>query len=402
MSVPMTAEPIRSDRPESFPWTVLHDRHPALLQQVRDAYPYPPEQLRAIDALEREIAGVIEPLTDEADDAPIWADWAWEYLGRTWYEVPFLWAENYFYRKLLAAVGFLQPGPWLGIDPFAPLKAAELAGGVVDAELAALDGLAELTWAERIDALLLAALWGNRADLGFLIQAGGARSAPGERVDHLVVDDRDRLRELLSDLRPSGGLVVLVADNAGRELLPDLVLLDQLLGSGVASEVVLHVKPRPYFVSDATPFDVLAAVARLVAGPVAASAIGRRLRTAIETGRLTVRAHPFSVAPFGYQELPDDLRAEFAAAKLTIMKGDLNYRRLVGDRSWPATTSFAELTKYFPGPVVALRTLKSDVVVGLDAATVTDLDATGTAWRTSGTYGLIQAYRGAVDVPQVR
>jgi hypothetical protein len=75
------------------------------------------------------------------------------------------------------------------------------------------------------------------------------------------------------------------------------------------------------------------------------------------------------------------------------MKGDLNYRRLVGDRNWPATSSFAALTDYFPGPVVALRTLKSDVIVGLDPATLADLDNTGTAWRTSGTHALIQLSR---------
>jgi hypothetical protein len=380
--LPDLSSSIRSNEPGSFPWTVLHDRHPALLQQVRDAHPYPPEQQRAIDDLEREIAGKIEPLTDTADDAPTWAAWSAEYLGQSWYDVPFLWAENYFYRKLLAAVGYLEPGPWLGIDPFAPLKAAELAGPIVDDELAALDGLAGLTPDERLDTLLLAALWGNRADLSFLI--GGGQTAGAQ---HLVADDR-------AGLALTGGRVVLVADNAGRELLPDLVLIDHLLDAGRADEVLLHVKPRPYFVSDATTADVLAALQRLIGGPTAASEIGRRLAAALRDGRLTIRADPFSVAPMGYQDLPlveDGLRADAAAAMLTIMKGDLNYRRLVGDRGWPATSSFASRTSYFPGPVVALRTLKSNVIVGLDPAVVQGLDDTGTVWRTSGAYGLIQA-----------
>ena len=73
------------------------------------------------------------------------------------------------------------------------------------------------------------------------------------------------------------------------------------------------------------------------------------------------------------------------------MKGDLNYRRLVGDNYWPATDSFAALTTYFPGPVVTLRTLKSDVVVGLEKSAVAELDAAENTWRVSGTHGLIQA-----------
>lgn len=92
--------------------------------------------------------------------------------------------------------------------------------------------------------------------------------------------------------------------------------------------------------------------------------------------------------------MPDDLCQDFAGADVTVMKGDLNYRRLVGDQLWPATTPFEERTAYFPGPVAALRTLKSDVIVGLDERTETALDAEhGQGWRTSGTHALIQARR---------
>ncbi len=89
--------------------------------------------------------------------------------------------------------------------------------------------------------------------------------------------------------------------------------------------------------------------------------------------------------------MPADLRAEFAAATVTVLKGDLNYRRLVGDRRWPPTTPFADVTAYFPGPVAALRTLKSDVITGLTAETEEALEASGEGrWRTSGTHALIQ------------
>jgi hypothetical protein len=89
--------------------------------------------------------------------------------------------------------------------------------------------------------------------------------------------------------------------------------------------------------------------------------------------------------------MPADLREEFAAATLTVFKGDLNYRRLVGDQLWPPTTPFEDVIAYFPGPAAALRTLKSDVVTGLDGRTEAALDAAeGPGWRVSGTHALIQ------------
>jgi len=78
---------------------------------------------------------------------------------------------------------------------------------------------------------------------------------------------------------------------------------------------------------------------------------------------------------------------------VTILKGDLHYRRLVGDRDWPPITRFADVAAYFPGSVATLRTLKSDVITGLNPATVADLDATGQPWRTGGNHGLIQIKR---------
>ena len=48
--------------------------------------------------------------------------------------------------------------------------------------------------------------------------------------------------------------------------------------------------------------------------------------------------------------MPPDLRDDFASADLTLMKGDLNYRRLVGDHLWPPTTPFTEVTVLLPRP----------------------------------------------------
>jgi hypothetical protein len=378
MSTETPPELLNND-PEGFAWEVWHDRTPQLIRQIRDALPYGPAQRRALDALLAEIAsGVIGPLGPDAHDRDVWAPWGADHYGKPWQDAPFLSSEAYFYRRLLGAVDFFAPGPWHWVDPFEHLKTAELRSPALEADLAALD--ATLPVGEQGRAKLLAALWGNRADLGFRI----GRTAVDPASAGLVADDSARLWASLS---PTAD-VILVADNAGREMVADLILIDHLLGNQLARSVSLHVKPRPYYVSDANTADVIACLRRLAEAGGLAAEISVRLWSAAADGRLTVDTHDFYCAPWSYHRMPPDLSAAFGRATLTIFKGDLNYRRLVGDRAWPATTPFSEVTAYFPGPVAALRTLKSDVVTGVDRATLAGLE--GTRWRVDGTHGLIQ------------
>ncbi|MFD4906591.1 damage-control phosphatase ARMT1 family protein [Kitasatospora purpeofusca] len=285
------------------------------------------------------------------------------------------------------STGYFRPGTWQGIDPFAPFKNAELSSSAVDDELAALSNLPSLSAEKRAEVLLSSALWGNRADLSFQITAtAGDAQSPA-----LISDDSPLLWSALA--AASNPRVCVIADNAGRELLPDLVLIDHLLTSGLAAEVVLYVKPSPYYVSDATTADVLAAIERLRTAPEQeAELIGRRLWQAMNSGTLVVCTHQFFCAPLPFHDMPADLRAELSGTTMTILKGDLNYRRLVGDQLWEATAPFAKRASHFPSPVAALRTLKSDVIVGLAGPVVAGLDTTGEPWRTSGKYGLVQVH----------
>jgi hypothetical protein len=371
--------------PQGFAWGVWHDRTPKLVTQIRDAHPYGPGQRHALESLLAEIAsGVMRPLGPYVHDYEIWASWGADYFGKPWLDAPFLWSESYFYRRLLDALRFFEPGAWRWFDPFEYLKTAELRDPTLEPDLAALDNLQHLTAHDQERAILLASLWGNRADLGFRI---GASSTPGDIESARVVADQSA--DLWAALYPSAK-VALVADNAGRELLADLVLVDHLLQHQRAASISLHVKPYPYYVSDATASDVVACLRRLAATRGAASEIAHRLHAAMADGSISLYTHEFYCAPWSYHRMPVDLAAQFERASLTILKGDLNYRRLVGDRNWPPTTPFTDTTAYFPGPLAGLRTLKSDVITGLDPATVADLDAGGQPWRIDGSHGLIQ------------
>ncbi|MCC3763448.1 protein-glutamate O-methyltransferase family protein [Glycomyces sp. TRM65418] len=374
------------DRPESFSYSVFHERHPALIANLIRDFPYPPRLRDRLEALLAEsLDGTVPPEVPPGPNAPFWESQIAERAGRPWRALPFIWAESYFYRRLLEAVEYFEPdSAWHGVDLFAPQKHAQLDGPEILADLDAYAALTERDPYERRQALLHASLWGNQADLGFrttnAIEGRGA----------VVVDDSAALWDLVDG--PVDRPVILVADNAGRELTADLALADSLLETG-AGAVELHLKPHPYFVSDATGHDVLATLDAIGANPNdAVRALAERLRTAIRTGRLRLRAHPCYVLPSTYHHLPPDLARDFADAKLVILKGDLNYRRLVGDREWDAATAFGEVADYFPGAVAALRTAKSDLAVGIAPARLAELDSGRPDWRISGTHAMIQVH----------
>lgn len=341
------APEITSREPGSFPWRVLHQRHPAILARLRSHAP-------DLDAAHAAALAELEA----------------EFTSGAWDRAPFLRAENYFYRRILEIIGYFEDPH----DPFGFLKQAELADPSLPEFLD--------SFADDLPALLAASVWGNRADLSFRMQPGASTEEGG-----LVRDDRPAALQLLSAGTPQ---VALFTDNAGRELLADLFLVDHLLTAGLTEAVELHVKPYPYFVSDVIPTDLPATLERLESASGRAVEVAQRLRAAQAGGRLVVRADIFHVSPMSFNQMPPEFEAGLALSGVTILKGDLNYRRLVGDRRWPPTKSFAELTEYFPTAVLVLRTLKSEVITGLDPATVAALDATGEDWRTTGTHGLIQ------------
>jgi len=386
----MLPRELLNNDPGGFAWGVWHDRTPQLIARVRDENPFGPVQRRALDELQEEIAsGVMQPLGPDTHDRETWSGWGAGYFGKPWLEAPFLWSESYFYRRLLEATGFFGPGPWRWVDPFEHLKAAELEDPGLEGDLAALEDLERLPAAEQGTARLLASLWGNRADLGF--RMGQSPEAREQGSARLIADDS---ADLWAALGP-GASVVVVTDNAGREVLADLVLIDHLLRHDLASTVSLHVKPWPYYVSDATAADVAACLRRLARAPGSAGAVARRVGAAMAEGRIGLDSHEFYCAPWSYRHMPSGLASQFQHAALTILKGDLNYRRLVEDRAWPAGTPLTDVASYFPGSFAALRTLKSDVVTGLCPATVAELDATGQPWRTDGRHALLQVLRRA-------
>jgi hypothetical protein len=152
---------------------------------------------------------------------------------------------------------------------------------------------------------------------------------------------------------------------------------------------------HPTFVSDAVAADVWALVDAFAQHGGAAGRAAASLRQAWAEGRLRVLPDPYWNGPRFLWQRPPRLQRELDVATAVILKGDANYRRADGDALWPPGIAFAEATAYFPAPLIALRTMKSDSLVGLAAGDIARLDAADRDWRINGRRGVIQVGGGA-------
>ncbi|KAK8070408.1 hypothetical protein PG997_010611 [Apiospora hydei] len=339
---------------------------------------------------------------------------------QTWHDSPWLFCECYLFKRI--STYFSLSDHWKDYDAFMNQKmdtfrsslpaVAELAAqyrGLATQQkdaAAAAPGSEEVLFREIFEVCL----WGNATDLSLLtnlsyediqkLQGSEARKAAESNI---LVNDLPRVYDQLRRAQDAGkpSRVDIVLDNSGFELYVDLLLAGYLLSSGLAQEVVFHPKNIPWFVSDVTPAD-FEAVMGILADPArffgdSSNFVGdltflsSQLEGFRKQGRLSLRTSSFWTLPCGFAALPradPALFAELRASNLVVFKGDLNYRKLTGDRAWSPTTPFVEAITA-PAPsgksceqsdakaedssassmadlnVLALRTCKADVVVGL-------------------------------------
>ena len=246
------------------------------------------------------------------------------------------------------------------------------------------------------------ALWGNKCDLS--ISAGDSNYQtdvdPVRQADllqqYVLCDDTSRVWHLLASLKP-GCCVDIVLDNAGFELFTDLCLAEFLVSSGVASRVRFHGKRIPWFISDVTASDWQWTLQQLAtSSQTELRQLAQRWLQYLSDGVWQFSAHPFWTLPYDFASMKSaapDLHDDLSTADLVLFKGDLHYRKLVGDRAWPTTTPFTVALRGFsPASLCCLRTLKCDMVVGLAEGQAELAQAQHADWMLTGSYAVIQFY----------
>ncbi len=398
MSLHLSAPaPIRTDHSNAFAHNTMRQRLPAIIDEtIALNHDYPASIKTRLSNL-RDAIATGDPIPqleiESAPDQPAWSAAIQLQNTKTpgeltWHNAEWFFAETYAYRCLIEAVRCLETGR----DPFLPQKREELQS---EAFWRLLDrSLGEAgSPEEELKASVAFALWANRIDLSY-----AASTARGTDIsaDDLLVDERDQLLNYLARSADdnagfkSAKTVYIVADNAGSELAMDLLLSDCLLRQ-VTDCVVICLKAHPTFVSDAVPRDVWMMLEQMQGRGQSAAELAGRLRDAWQQERLRFVTEPFWNSCHFLWDLPANLRQIFNAARLVIIKGDANYRRTVGDCLWSPDTAFSDLLRYLDAPVLCLRTLKSDPVIGLPSADLAaQLDHSDPQWRVNGKRGLIQ------------
>lgn len=388
----------------SFAHFTLTQRMPGIVQRVSDENDFPSSIVKNLETLIQELPyGIVRLLQDEGPDVAAWSRYLEPFVGKRWIDIPWLFAEVYFYRRILEATHYFLSGSFQGVDPYEYQKRRGLE--------TAMDSIQELsarvnTWSNigqhtdgtntartGLIALLYFALWGNRADLSLWPvnpeESEQSRQEIHLEQSHILADDTPILADRIAGF--DGVRIDFIVDNAGFELVCDLCLVDFLLATQAAGIVYLHLKPHPTFVSDATIEDVHETLEVLTAdGDRDVQVLAHRLQDHIAQGRLCLREDFFWTAPLLFWEMPEELRSELAESSLIFAKGDANYRRCLGDRHWPFTTSFEDIVCYFPAPFAALRTLKSELAAGLQLNQVEALNHEDPQWLTNGQWGVIQ------------
>jgi len=388
--------------PESWAFRAITIRFVTYIQQILKENHFSDVIVKKLQALETDIpVAPIRFLHDPgAPDEAEWNDFIAPYEGMNWLQPPWFFTEHYFYRRIMEASGYFQAGESAEFDPFEISKRRGLELGIKPIEEMAtrLNGWlgSDLSKAEILKSLFYLDLWGNQADYSLWPADAQAEEKPDHSEssdvnEYLLVDDSSRMLEHL--LEAKTGRVDFLIDNAGMELAGDLVLADYLLLSGIAGQVRFHLKVHPTFVSDALPKDVGATVSVFGASDsMSVRNLGERLDVHLKEERLQLHSDFFWNSPLAGWEMPKRLVEEISESNMVISKGDANYRRLIGDRHWPFTTPFADIVAYFPAPLVALRTLKSELACGLNSGEVEMLSSKDPDWLVNGRWGIIQFY----------
>jgi len=376
--------PITGTAKESFARYTLQKRMPSIIDGILSENQYSPNIVDNLRRIKNEIRyGKMNIPISTGPDPEQWKIWMTPFKKLSWFDAPFYAVEAYFYRLILDATEFFSNH----IDPFFQLKRKDIDEHIsqLGEIVSRLDNFKnELDQNERLLFILQLNLWGNKSDLSQLSLDRNFNDNPQQ--NHVIIDHSREVLEILSTACSS---VAILLDNTGMELFTDLILARELVSRNM--NVVLHAKVYPTFVSDATETDILFLLHRLAeSNDERLVKFSHEILVYLEQGKIKIETTVFWNSPLHFYQMPSSVLERLERSDLIIVKGDANYRRVFGDRDIPGNANPKLLAGYLPARSIALRILKSEIILGLEPGIITHLDNHDQNWMINGKYGLIQ------------
>lgn len=242
-------------------------------------------------------------------------------------------------------------------------------------------------------------LWGNKCDTSItngVVSTKDLNQIATVNVleSNILCDHSEKIWESIS--RDSASDIIdIVLDNSGYELFTDLCLSDFIISNKLAKKIRFYVKVVPWFISDVMLHDfhwLISELRNSYNKPL--NNLGIRWQTYVNNKIWTVEEHNFWTLPVGFvhmERVEPALYKKLSEAKVIIFKGDLNYRKLLNEINWEPTTPFeVAIGDFKPSKIATLRTLKADLVAGLNQGIAEKTEEKDEKWLISGDFGVIQ------------
>lgn len=415
----------------SFAYITIKDRLPVILTKIIDTLSRNKEDIaekygeNAVEEI-KQITGFISKLKNEIatnktlkplrllpdskdNDAEQWN----KYLIKrteieggtpTWFNTAWLYCECYMYRALAQEIALLKF--MKNYDPFEQQKQSAFINSLSSIEVLSaytmnlihkVENLSIVETKEELFKFLKSNLWGNKCDLS--LSAGAEVSQSSNPIEVLksldkdiLVNNLDFVWNLLQKKDSNDiNIIDIILDNAGYELFTDLCLAAFLIATKLAEKIRFYVKHYPWYISDTTRNDFNWTLTYM---QNSSNESIQELANYLKNNIWTIEEELYWTSPYDFAEMKEHdptLYAKLSEAKLAIFKGDLNYRKLLGDINWEYTTEFKQsLRGFHPTHILSLRTVKSDVCVGLVPGIAEELFKKDENWMFTGEYGLIQ------------
>ena len=299
---------------------------------------------------------------------------------------PFIFAEHYYFYHILKLFKGVKDDPW------ATIKADSLKKIVEAKSDNRIEKLIKAYENRQLNNILNQSVFSNSTDLSQTNErVKNTELYSKDSVTEYVINDIDEVKTYFRDGNKLNNekTVHIIVDNSGIELISDLILGAYMIKEGRAEKVEYHHNVLPIFVSDAIAADFDAA---LTAIKSKSKEIGENIDKWRAEGKILFSSNDFWNMPFPFKEMPKSLLDKFNSddVGMIIVKGDLNYRRLIEDKKWRITKNIRSRVGYFKRPILVLRSLKSDTLIGMDRSVVKRYDREQPNWKITGDYGMIQ------------